>query len=71
MLVAALRGDRRALTNAALLRAVLNHPLLTLKVVGAIHWHALRMVLKGLRLRARPHAPLVPVTVVNAEGSSS
>jgi DUF1365 family protein len=68
MLVAALRGERRSLTDATLLRVVLTHPLLTLKVVGAIHWHALRMVLKGLRLRRRPHAPLVPVTVVNAKG---
>jgi DUF1365 family protein len=71
MLVAALRGERRALTDATLGRVVLTHPLLTLKVIGAIHWHALRMVLKGLRLRPRPHAPLVPVTIVNAESPSS
>jgi DUF1365 family protein len=67
LLAAALRGDRVAMTDAALLRVLLTHPLLTLKVVGAIHWHALRMVLKGFRLRSRPRPPAAPVTVVNAE----
>ena len=50
------------------LRALATHPLLTLKVIGAIHWHALRMVLKGFRLRPRPRPPADPVTVVNTEG---
>ena len=68
MLVAALSGSRIALTDGALLRVLLTHPLLTLKVVGAIHWHALRMLLKGLRLRPRPRPPAAPVTVVSAEG---
>jgi uncharacterized protein len=67
MLVAALSANRRALTDAALLRVLVTHPLLTLRVVGAIHWHALRLLLKGVRLRARPHPPAYPVTVVTAE----
>jgi uncharacterized protein len=70
MLVAALSGDRVALTDPALLRLVLTHPLLTLKVVGAIHWHALRLWLKGMRLRTRPNPPPVAVTVVDAKGWS-
>ena len=68
LLAAALSGDRLALTDATLLRLLATHPLLTLKVIGAIHWHALRMVLKGFRLRPRPHPPAAPVTVVNAQG---
>ena len=68
LLFAALDGARVALTDRALLRAVLTYPLLTLKVVGAIHWHALRMLLKGFRLRSRPNPPSIPVTVVNAKG---
>lgn len=68
LLFAALNGERRPLTERALLRAVLAYPLLTLKVVGAIHWHALRMMLKGFRLRSRPKPPPIPVTVVNVEG---
>ena len=68
LLAAALTGERMALTDAALLRALVTHPLLTLKVVGAIHWHALRLLLKGLKLRPRPRPPAAPVTVVNTEG---
>jgi hypothetical protein len=71
MLVAALRGDAVALTDLALLRAVTTHPLLTLKVIGAIHWHAFRLWLKGVRLRVRPAPPPLPVSIVNAKGSSA
>jgi hypothetical protein len=67
LLVAALAGERVTLTDRALLRALLTHPLLTLKVIGAIHWHALRMSLKGYRLRSRPNPPPIPVTIVNAK----
>jgi len=63
LIVAALTGRRVPLTNATLLGVLLTHPLLTLKVIVAIHWHALRMVLKGYRLRARPQAPATPVTI--------
>jgi len=69
LLAAALTGDRVALTDAALLRALLAYPLLTLKVIGAIHWQALRMWLKGFRLHGRPNPPPVPVTIVNAAGA--
>jgi DUF1365 family protein len=65
LLVAALSGDRRPLTDGSLLRLLAIYPLLTLKVVAAIHWHALRLLLKGMRLRVRPNPPDVPVTAVN------
>ena len=68
LLAAALTGERFALTDLALLRALATHPLLTLKVIGAIHWHALRLLLKGLKLQPRPRPPAAPVTVVNTEG---
>lgn len=68
VLATALSGDRLALTDAALLRILVGFPLLTLKVIGAIHWHALKMVLKGFRLRPRPRPPTAPVTVVSAGG---
>jgi DUF1365 family protein len=63
LIVAALTGRRVPLTNSTLLGVLLSHPLLTLKVIGAIHWHALRMLLKGYRLRTRPEAPATPVTI--------
>jgi len=64
MIVAALSARRRALTDAALLRAFLRTPLLTLKVIGGIHWEASRLWIKGMRLRARPPAPERPVSIV-------
>ena len=68
LLVAALSGNRRALTDMALLRVLVAFPLLTLKVVVAIHWHALRLLLKGFRLRPHPKPPDIPVTVVHTQG---
>ena len=65
---AAGRGaDRGAVhvSDLALLRALATRPLLTLKVIGAIYWHALRLLLKGLKLRPRPRPPATAVTVVN------
>ena len=45
LLVAALGGNRRPLTDSSLLRLLAGYPLLTLKVVDAIYWHALRRLL--------------------------
>jgi DUF1365 family protein len=56
-------GARRDLTDAELLRAWATHPLLTLKVIAAIHWEAVKILLKGVRLRAGTPAPPYPVTV--------
>ncbi len=64
----ALTGERIALSDLALLRTLATHPLLTLKVFGAVHWHRLRLLLKGLKLRPRPRPPAAPVTVANTEG---
>jgi DUF1365 family protein len=52
-------------TDAALLRLVLASPFQALRVVGGIHWEALKLWLGGLRLRARPAPPAAPVTVVS------
>lgn len=58
LLNASLWGERRPLTNGALARAALSFPLLTWKVVAAIHWEALRLWLKGVpvTLARRPEA---------------
>ena len=63
ILVASLLGKRATLTDAALMRVFVTHPLLTLKVTLGIHWEALLLWLKGLRLHQRPPAPAEPVTV--------
>ena len=46
-----------AMTSASLARLATTQPLLPLKVLGAIHWQALRLWLKGAAYQPRPHAP--------------
>lgn len=48
-LIATQSGDRRPLTDRELLRQWLRHPLMTFKVMVAIHWEALRLAIKGAR----------------------
>ncbi|MBU6449141.1 MAG: DUF1365 family protein [Rhodospirillales bacterium] len=62
ILRATLAGVRRALTDANLLRTAITHPLLGIKVIGAIHWEALRIWLKGIRLRRCPPPPAALVS---------
>ena len=57
-------ATRQELVDASLARVFFSHPLLTLKVVAAIHWEAIRLVLKGVRLQGRPAAPAGPLTIV-------
>jgi DUF1365 family protein len=54
LLAATFHGQRRALTTAALLRSFFALPLVTLKIVAAIHWEALRLWLNGARPVPRP-----------------
>ena len=61
VLAATFSGHRQPLTSMALLRSVLQLPLLTLKVMAAIHWEALRLWIKGARLVPRPEAPATAV----------
>lgn len=69
LLHARLDAQRRPLGDRALLRVFLSHPLLTLKVVAAIHWEALRLWRKGVRLHPRPAPPARPVTITKARDS--
>ncbi len=54
LLAATFNGRRRALTSRALLRSFFGLPLVSFKVMAAIHWEALRLWLKGARLVPRP-----------------
>jgi hypothetical protein len=63
MLFAAFTGQRQPLEDRQLLAAFLAHPLLALKVLGGIHWEALWLWLKGMRLRPRPAPPAQPVSL--------
>jgi len=63
VLLARLHARRRELDDRSLLRALLSHPALGLKVLGAIHWEALRLLLKGAPFFRHPGRPSEPVTV--------
>jgi len=64
VLVATMNGERRELTDRALLRAFAKMPFMTVKVISAIHWEALRLWIKGVGLRSNPPLPAKPVTIV-------
>lgn len=59
LIAAAMRGRRRALSDRALLAAMAAMPLLTIKVVAAIHWEALKLWLKGVPLTRKPPAEAI------------
>lgn len=40
--------ERRPLTDRMVARMLLSHPFVTIKTIGMIHWHALRLWLRGL-----------------------
>ena len=63
VLAAVLSGERFALRDALLARLFFRYPLLALQVLGAIHWEALKLWRKGLRLVPRPAAPAEAVSI--------
>ncbi len=54
ILSAGLSARRQPLGDGALLRQWLRHPALSLQVLGGIHWEALKLWRKGLRLYPQP-----------------
>jgi uncharacterized protein len=62
ILAATFVGGQRDLTTASVLSAFFRIPLLTLKVVGGIHWEAVKLWFKGIRFFSRPPAP-PPVSI--------
>ncbi|MEO8811654.1 MAG: DUF1365 domain-containing protein [Caulobacteraceae bacterium] len=62
VITAIFRGRRHPFSDGMLMRALVAFPLLTLKVVLAIHWEAVRLLVKGVRLRPRPPSPTGPIT---------
>lgn len=70
VLTSSVQGERRELTDSQLLRVTARHPLVTLRIITLIHWHALRLWLKRVPWFAkaargetqrdlyRPHASL-------------
>lgn len=58
------RGERKSLTDSAIAGAMARHPLMTLKVMAAIHFEALRLWAKGVPLVTRHASPAYSFTKV-------
>lgn len=68
--LATLKLRRENLTDGNLARAFFAMPFLTLKVVLAIHWEALKLLVKGARYHHKPMPP-IPVSVAKLSRISS
>ncbi len=55
--IATLTGPRQPLTNRILLGNLIKRPMGAARTWALIHWHALRLKLKGARYRTRPEPP--------------
>jgi DUF1365 family protein len=63
--LSALTGRRRRLDDAHLLAYTFKYPLLTLKVIGLIHWHALRLWCKRVPWHRKAAEPALQREVLN------
>lgn len=69
VLYAAFDGERQPMTDAGLLNVFLRYPLMTLKVTLAIHFEAIRLLLKGLKVhRHHPATQRVNSSIIPAAG---
>lgn len=62
MLKTSLVGRRQDLTDVRLLFYFFRYPMMTLKTIIMIHYHALRLVMKGIQYNRKPSPPLEEVT---------
>ncbi len=69
LLAASFNAERRPLTAGTLLSHLARYPLMTVKVIAAIHWEALRLWFKRIPvIRHRPAAAPVAATVAGLDG---
>ncbi|MDO6563341.1 DUF1365 domain-containing protein [Amphritea sp. 1_MG-2023] len=61
-------GQRQPLTDRNLLTLFFSRPLMTFKVIGAIHWEALRLWLKGMQLQPRHTSKSYSISWLDSHG---
>jgi len=61
------RGRRIPLSDGAIVGMLARHPLMTFKVVAAIHYEAFKLWIKGVPLVARHGSPAYSFTIVTTE----
>ncbi len=62
LLNTSIRGLAQPLTKSALYLAFLRYPLMSLGVIGRIHWQALKLWLKGVPFHSKPKPPELEIT---------
>ena len=65
-MIATFTAERAPLTQSRLLRALITHPLMTIKVMVGIHWEALKLWRRGAKFHSRPTPPATMATVINS-----
>lgn len=56
-LIATLTGQRKPITNASIIKAVLRRPFGSRRVLALIHWQAIKLWWKGATFRSQPEPP--------------
>ncbi|MFZ0013145.1 MAG: DUF1365 domain-containing protein [Acidimicrobiia bacterium] len=63
---AGMRLTETPFRDSTVVRLFLTHPLLTLKVIGAIHWQALLLGLKGAKFHRRPDPGSHSISIIDS-----
>lgn len=67
---ATMRLERRELSGSSLVHVLMRYPLMTAKVIGAIHWQALKLWAKGVPFYAHPKKRKEPSPVATSRTPS-
>ena len=67
LLKASFSGYSKVLSDKSLISLILRYPLMSVKVIGGIHWEALKLWSKGLKIFTRPTPPKKSITLVNTD----
>lgn len=71
LLTASFSGVRSEMSDRNLMARFWSHPLVTLKVIGGIHWEALKLLAKRVGFRSKPEPPAEPVTQIRSSQRSN